>query len=260
MWARLATERGLSSGALTVVGLHVVDDNFLQPEPGTSAADHLVSGLCRWASGAGSLGDIRDFGRGPAPRRADSWRLRDRCRRRGRLLHHEGRPIRRRLHWLPGDCGRCPAHRRRSRTLWTARSRGDRLRRRYLRRFLLFVGGIAVAYFVLFPLYISYVFTHVARGFVPTAELGAAYEEVSFTTSDGLELRGWYVPSKNRAAVIAFPGRKGPQRHARVLARHGYGVLLFDRRGEGESDGDPNVFGWAGTGTCTPPSSPSAPP
>ncbi len=31
--------------ALGVIGLHIVDDNFLQPEPGTSAADHLVSGL-----------------------------------------------------------------------------------------------------------------------------------------------------------------------------------------------------------------------
>ena len=29
-----------------------------------------------------------------------------------------------------------------------------------------------------------------------------------------------------------------------MFARHGYGVLLFDRRGEGESDGDPNIFGW----------------
>ena len=31
-----------------------------------------------------------------------------------------------------------------------------------------------------------------------------------------------------------------------LLARHGYGVLLFDRRGEGESEGDPNLFGWQG--------------
>ena len=31
-----------------------------------------------------------------------------------------------------------------------------------------------------------------------------------------------------------------------MLARHGYGVLLFDRRGEGESDGEPNAFGWGG--------------
>ena len=31
-----------------------------------------------------------------------------------------------------------------------------------------------------------------------------------------------------------------------MLARRGYGVLLFDRRGEGESDGDGNLFGWGG--------------
>ena len=96
------------------------------------------------------------------------------------------------------------------------------------------------------PFYGSYVFTHVARGYVPNPELGADYEEISFTTSDGLELEGWYIPSKNRAAVIAFPGRRGPQRPARMLADHGYGVLLFDRRGEGESDGDPNALGWKG--------------
>ena len=30
-----------------------------------------------------------------------------------------------------------------------------------------------------------------------------------------------------------------------MLVRHGYGVLVFDRRGEGASDGDPNAFGWA---------------
>ena len=28
------------------------------------------------------------------------------------------------------------------------------------------------------------------------------------------------------------------------MARHGYGVLLLDMRGQGESEGDPNAFGW----------------
>ena len=69
---------------------------------------------------------------------------------------------------------------------------------------------------------------------------------MTFRTSDGLDLSGWYVPSRNGAAVIVFPGRSGPQKPARFLARHGYGVLLFDRRGEGESDGDGNLFGWGG--------------
>ena len=76
--------------------------------------------------------------------------------------------------------------------------------------------------------------------------MGAAHEDVAFTTSDGLRLKGWYIPSKNGAAVISFPGRSGTQQEARMLADHGYGVLLFDRRGEGESEGDPNMFGWQG--------------
>ena len=46
--------------------------------------------------------------------------------------------------------------------------------------------------------------------------------------------------------MISFPGRASSQKRAKLLARHGYGVLLFDRRGEGESEGDPNIFGWEG--------------
>ena len=93
---------------------------------------------------------------------------------------------------------------------------------------------------------IGYGTTHVGRAVVPPDRLGVAHEDVKFTTSDGLELEGWYIPSKNGAAVIAFPGRNGPQRPARMLARHGYGVLLFDRRGEGRSEGEPNSWGWGG--------------
>ncbi len=31
-----------------------------------------------------------------------------------------------------------------------------------------------------------------------------------------------------------------------MLIRHGYGVLVFDRRGEGQSQGDRNMYGWSG--------------
>lgn len=31
-----------------------------------------------------------------------------------------------------------------------------------------------------------------------------------------------------------------------MLVRHGCGILLFDRRGEGAGDGDGNFFGWGG--------------
>jgi fermentation-respiration switch protein FrsA (DUF1100 family) len=45
--------------------------------------------------------------------------------------------------------------------------------------------------------------------------------------------------------VIVYPGKKGTQKHARMLVRNDYGVLVLDRRGEGESEGDPNALGWA---------------
>jgi fermentation-respiration switch protein FrsA (DUF1100 family) len=98
----------------------------------------------------------------------------------------------------------------------------------------------------LLPVSVGYILTHTARAVVPTPNLGATPENVSFTTSDGLRLQGWFIPSRNGATVIAFPGRSGPQKHTRMLVKHGYGVLLFDRRGEGASEGDPNIFGWGG--------------
>jgi dienelactone hydrolase len=87
--------------------------------------------------------------------------------------------------------------------------------------------------------------THAARTNTPHGDLGAPYQAVAFDASDGLRLKGWFVPSKNGATVIVYPGKKGTQRHARLLVGHGYGVLVFDRRGEGESEGDPNALGWA---------------
>jgi pimeloyl-ACP methyl ester carboxylesterase len=131
-------------------------------------------------------------------------------------------------------------------TLWRSR-KGGGLIRRYARRAGLAFALLIGLYFGLYPLAESYIVTHSARAYVPTPQLGASFKEVSFTTSDGLRLQGWYVLSRNGAAVISYPGRKGPQKPARLLAGHGYGVLLFDRRGEGKSEGDPNAFGWRGT-------------
>ena len=91
---------------------------------------------------------------------------------------------------------------------------------------------------------VAYVVTHAARPPVERIDLGGRDTDVRFRTSDGLRLHGSYVPSRNGAAVIVAFGRKGSQPHARMLARHGYGVLIFDRRGEGRSDGDPNSYAW----------------
>ena len=97
---------------------------------------------------------------------------------------------------------------------------------------------------MIFPLSVSYGITHITRAEIHTAKLGTAYETVTLRTRDGLDLAGWYIPSRNGAAVIVYPGRGTAQKHARYLSRRGYGVLLFDRRGEGASEGDPHGFGW----------------
>src|SRR5262245_64256297 len=43
--AALRTEAGLARLGLGLVALHAADDSWLQPNPGTSPADHLVGGL-----------------------------------------------------------------------------------------------------------------------------------------------------------------------------------------------------------------------
>jgi uncharacterized protein len=246
--AALLTEVRLARVALGIGALHVVDDNFLQPQPGTSAGDHLVGGLIQTALFVGL-----------------AWaypRLRPGLR--GTLAIFVG------LFMVVMGAGEAGYYTRENGpsgddytgllaipaglllvgvglfTLWRSR-KGGGLIRRYARRAALTLAFLVGLGLFLYPLAESYVITHSARAYVPTPQLGAAHEEVSFTTSDGLRLQGWYVPSRNGAAVIAFPGRKGPQKPARLLAEHGYGVLLFDRRGEGESEGDPNALGWRGT-------------
>jgi uncharacterized protein len=79
------------------------------------------------------------------------------------------------------------------------------------------------------------------------ADKGLDYEDVEFTTEDGVAIRGWYIPSKNRAAVILLhpmaSNRLGTMDHALMFAKHGYGVLMIDLRMHGESGGDLLTFG-----------------
>ena len=242
------THATVALGSMGVLALHVADDNFLQPEPGVSAADHLVGGSVQFAL----LGlAAAAYHRGRAGVRATVALVV------GVLALVVGGASAGHTTVTVGPSGDdytgllvIPAALLLLGigvvTLWRSRRLDDGLARRYLRRALIGVAAVLAAGIVVYPIVYSYGLTHIGRAVVPEPELGAAFEEVSFTTDDGLELEGWYVPSRNRAAVIAFPGRKGPQPQTRMLVRHGYGVLLFDRRGEGDSEGDPNGIGWNG--------------
>ena len=145
--SRYATERSLALASIGLVGLHVVDDNFLQPEPGMTAVDHLPGGLTLLALVA-----------------AGAWAYT------GALVPVPAPPIALLLGFLgvlagieavyytvadspSGDdftgflslvARLRPARHRRSRTLWRARRTDDSRRRRYLRRGLVLAGVVVL--------------------------------------------------------------------------------------------------------------------
>jgi uncharacterized protein len=241
-------QHGVFFGAVASVMLHIADDNFLQPPDGVSPSDHLVAGLMPLgmvALAAWAYPRVRD---GAQAAIAFAVALTG-------LVTGLTEPV---SHLVQGgfrgdDVSGVIAGAAglllvvlATRTLWRSRRADGTRTRRYVRRLVIGILGLVVLFELALPFASAYVSTHISRIGVPAPALGAAHEDVTLTTIDGLHLDGWYVPSKNGAAVIVFPGRKTPQDHARMLVRHGYGVLLFDRRGEGQSEGDPNTFGWGG--------------
>jgi dienelactone hydrolase len=231
-----------SIGAATVA-LHALVDSFIAPEPGTGPRDHLLRGVAtftvlalavaafpRLRAGAraalaavlsvlaleGAALAVADANGVGA--RGEDWT--------GFLLF----PVGVALLVLAAVL------------LWRSRKPGGRRR---LRRVGIVVVSVIAAYWLVLPLALAILATHRPRATVAPADLGRPYSAVTITTADGLELAGWYVRSQNGAAVISYPTRKGKLPQARLLARHGYGVLLLDARGYDGSEGDSNLFGWA---------------
>jgi fermentation-respiration switch protein FrsA (DUF1100 family) len=122
------------------------------------------------------------------------------------------------------------------------------------RRLLLVPVGLLVLFYLVFPATLSIYATNVAKRELccdnTPAVHGFPYEDVTFETPEGLTLAAWYIPSQNSVAVITVHGAGGDRiktmDEALVLARHGYGVLMMDVEGFGESEGRSNSFGWAG--------------
>jgi hypothetical protein len=229
--------------AMAVIAVGVLDDAFVSPEPGTTAADHAVSGLVPVAVALGlavvyprQRPVLRGLVAIACGALAVTAGIADGIRH-AAIDRLSGDDLTAILAALAGlllvALGVATLWRGRKRTPWP-------------RRALAAFAALAFAYLVVLPVAFAIVATHKARSPVAAPALGRPAEEVRLRTSDGLVLAGSYVRSRNGAAVIVFPGRSGPVPHARLLARHGYGVLLIDRRGEGASEGDFNAFGWSG--------------
>ena len=122
-------------------------------------------------------------------------------------------------------------------------------------RVLSVVVVVLVLQFILEPFAIAMYASNVPAillGSATPASRGLPYENVALTTSEGVHLAAWYVSSHNGAAVVLFHGagstRTSVLGQAVVLAHHGYGVLMVDARGHGQSSGDAQENGWWGNG------------
>jgi alpha-beta hydrolase superfamily lysophospholipase len=122
---------------------------------------------------------------------------------------------------------------------------------------------LGAAAFVLISLIVGYVFSQVVlrsrrQPVVRTpAEYGLAYEQVEFTSTDNLTLKGWFVPGREPDKVVILTHPMPFNRHGfiarnqgllrlfrtdvdllrtvQALNRAGYSVLTFDFRNHGES-------------------------
>ena len=112
----------------------------------------------------------------------------------------------------------------------------------YGEMFLVLVAGFLVLYLGV-SVFLVYFRAHPRRiccNITPD-QYDLVYEEVTFAGCDAVELSGWYIPSRNGAAIILTHGHGGNRGQvldrAVILARRGYGVLLYDMCHHGESGG-----------------------
>lgn len=72
------------------------------------------------------------------------------------------------------------------------------------------------------------------------------FKKVRLTTRDGLELSAWYTAPGNGTVILVAHGYndKRPENLYAMLTQHGYGVLAWDFRAHGDSDGEISTLGY----------------
>ena len=72
------------------------------------------------------------------------------------------------------------------------------------------------------------------------------YQSLDLITEDGIRLSAWYTPPKNGVVILLAHGygNKRPEWVHEMLAKKDYGVLSWDARAHGESDGEISTIGY----------------
>jgi pimeloyl-ACP methyl ester carboxylesterase len=123
--------------------------------------------------------------------------------------------------------------------------------RRWMRTTIAILATLVIAQFLLLPAGVALDVTNRPR---PTgssrtpADVGLRFEDVRIRSGDGTLLSAWWIVPENGAAIVLLPGsgstRHAVLNHAALVTRHGYGALLLDWRGHGDSEGRSMEFGW----------------
>ena len=245
----MLTARRLFTAALALAALHAVDDAFVGRQPGVGLGQHALAGVLSLVLAAGA---VYAFPRVRPALRATmalalglpalvngamhvvhvSWEGPERSDLTGLGAALAGVVLLGLAAWIPFG-GRAEA--------------AATARRRWVNRVVAVPALLVVLVAVVIPVAFSVFELHKPREDVGEPP-SAAYRDVSFESTDGLKLSGWYRPARNGATVLLVHGgggdRNGAQDHAKMLERHGYGILMYDSRGRGRSEGSPNSYGW----------------
>ena len=237
------------AAATVLLALHAADDAFGHPQPGEGAGRHAAAGLLAVAAAVAGVLAYPRLRTGARAALAASFGILGLVNGATHVMHVSLEGVARSDATGLAAAG-AGAVLVALAVVGPARRRGaepDR-RRRWTRRAVGTAAAVAGGVYGLFPVAVAVLQTHAAREPVGRPP-SAAYAPVAFDATDGVRLSGWYRPSRNGAAVLLVHGgggdRRGPLRHAAVLARHGYGVLVYDARGRGRSEGSPNAMGWS---------------
>ncbi len=113
------------------------------------------------------------------------------------------------------------------------------------------VFGYAIFLGLIYLTQDSMVYFPVKELFTNPKQSGMEYDEVMFSTSDGITISAWYIPVQSgvqeRGTVLFCHGNAGNISHRidsiRIFHELGFSVLIFDYRGYGNSGGKPSEDG-----------------
>jgi dipeptidyl aminopeptidase/acylaminoacyl peptidase len=117
---------------------------------------------------------------------------------------------------------------------------------------LLSIFALAVIVFLAFVAFVGYKMVkppRMIKEWTPK-DLGFDYEDIEFTTEDGVKLSGWWIDNGSDKTVIPLHGYTASRWYelymkptVEFLLKEGYNVLVFDFRAHGKSEGKYTTVG-----------------